>query len=169
MLLRKIGSGVTAVLVTAVIAWSATVVSHKTGARATVGDEYAGRFQSYVDEIEARGGVVHFMGGVRRGRCSSAHRHPCGKALDVCQLRRGVVSARCHLPPRRELARIAARHGLFEGGQWCSSDYGHAQVGVSAPACGERMMAARRHHHRGRYRLARARREYQAVARWNAL
>jgi hypothetical protein len=36
---------------------------------------------------------------------------------------------------------IAAAHGLFEGGRWCNSDYGHAQVGVTAAACGERMLA----------------------------
>lgn len=28
--------------------------------------------------------------------------------------------------------------GLFEGGRWCNSDYGHAQVDVTAAACGER-------------------------------
>jgi hypothetical protein len=58
--------------------------------------------------------------------------------LDVCQLRRGVVDARCHLPPRQALAQIAAAHGLFEGGRWCHSDYGHAQLGVTASDCGER-------------------------------
>jgi hypothetical protein len=36
------------------------------------------------------------------------------------------------------LGRIAASHGLFEGGRWCNSDYGHAQIDVTAPACGER-------------------------------
>jgi hypothetical protein len=31
---------------------------------------------------------------------------------------------------------VAASHGLFEGGRWCDSDYGHAQIGVTAAACG---------------------------------
>lgn len=119
------------------------VVSHKTGARATVGAAYAARFQAYIDDLESRGAVIRFIGGVRRGRCSDAHMHPCGKAIDVCQLSRGRVSPSCNLPGRREIAEIAAAHGLFEGGQWCSSDYGHAQVGVSAPACGS-VMAARK-------------------------
>ena len=115
------------------------VTSSKTGARARVGVAYAARFQAYIDDLENNYGArVLFMGGIRPGRCSIYSEHPCGKALDVCQLRRGVVDARCHLPGRSALAQIAASHGLFEGGRWCNSDYGHAQVGVTAPACGDR-------------------------------
>ncbi|HET7803283.1 MAG TPA: hypothetical protein VFL53_03505 [Pseudolabrys sp.] len=114
------------------------VVSAKTGARARVGIAYAARFQSYIDDLENNYGArVLFMGGIRPGRCSIYSEHPCGKALDVCQLRRGVVDPRCHLPGRSALGQIATSHGLFEGGRWCDSDYGHAQVEVTAPACGE--------------------------------
>lgn len=112
------------------------VVSHKTGAKARVSVAFASRFQAYIDDIEARGASVRFMGGIRRGHCWSGGMHPCGKALDVCQTGRGRVDHRCHLPSRHELSRIAAAHGLFEGGQWCHSDYGHVQVGESAAACG---------------------------------
>jgi hypothetical protein len=113
------------------------VVSSRTGARARVGSRYAARFQAYIDDLENNHGArVLFMGGIRPGSCSRASEHPCGKALDVCQLRRGVVDRRCKLPERAELGRIAASHGLFEGGRWCNSDYGHAQVDVT-PACGE--------------------------------
>jgi hypothetical protein len=114
------------------------VVSHKTGASAHVGWQYAAKFQGYVDAIEATGATVYFMGGIRRGHCSNSSLHPCGKALDVCQTGRGRVAAKCRLPDRSTLARIAEAHGLFEGGQWCSSDYGHAQVGVTAEACGNK-------------------------------
>ena len=115
------------------------VISRKTGARARVGVAYAARFQAYIDDLERNHGArVLFMGGVRPGHCASHSMHPCGKALDVCQLSRGVVDARCHLPPRRTLAQIAAAHGLFEGGRWCNSDYGHAQLGVTAGDCGDR-------------------------------
>lgn len=114
------------------------VVSSKTGARAHVGVTYAARFQAYINDLENNYGArVLFMGGIRPGRCSIYSEHPCGKALDVCQLRRGVVDRRCQLPSRTTLGQIAASHGLFEGGRWCDSDYGHAQVGVTAPACGE--------------------------------
>ena len=114
------------------------VMSAKTGARARVGVAYAARFQAYIDDLEKNYGArVLFMGGIRRGHCSIASEHPCGKALDVCQLRRGVVDPRCNLPGRVTLGRIAAGHGLFEGGRWCDSDYGHAQVDVTAPACGD--------------------------------
>lgn len=120
------------------------VVSRKTGARARVGVAYAARFQAYIDDLENNHGVrVLFMGGIRPGRCLPSSEHPCGKALDVCQLRRGVVDQRCNLPGRLALGRIAASHGLFEGGRWCNSDYGHAQIDVTAAACGERRLAHR--------------------------
>src|SRR5262245_33239922 len=113
------------------------VISSKTGARARVGSKYAARFQAYIDDLENNHGAhILFMGGIRPGSCSRASEHPCGKALDVCQLRRGVVDRRCKLPERAALGQIAAAHGLFEGGRWCNSDYGHAQVDVT-PACGE--------------------------------
>jgi hypothetical protein len=115
------------------------VMSRKTGARARVGVAYAARFQAYIDDLETNHGArVLFMGGIRPGRCSPSSEHPCGKALDVCQLRRGVVDGRCNLPSRVALGRIASSHGLFEGGRWCNSDYGHAQVDVTAAACGDR-------------------------------
>jgi len=116
------------------------IVSAKTGARARVGVAYAARFQAYIDDLETNHGArVLFMGGIRPGHCSPSSEHPCGKALDVCQLRRGVVDSRCNLPGRRVLGEIAASHGLFEGGRWCDSDYGHAQIGVTAAACGDRI------------------------------
>jgi len=121
------------------------VISHKTGARARVGVAYAARFQAYIDDLENNHGArVLFMNGIRPGRCSPASEHPCGKALDVCQRRRGVVDPRCNLPTRVALGRIATTHGLFEGGRWCNSDYGHAQVGVTAAACSERFRLVQR-------------------------
>jgi hypothetical protein len=114
------------------------IMSSKTGARARVGVAYAARFQAYIDDLEKNYGArVLFMGGIRPGRCAPESEHPCGKALDVCQLRRGVVDPRCNLPGRVALSQIASAHGLFEGGRWCHSDYGHAQIDVTAPACGD--------------------------------
>jgi hypothetical protein len=114
------------------------IMSSKTGARARVGVAYAARFQAYIDDLEKNYGArVLFMGGIRPGRCAPESEHPCGKAIDVCQLRRGVVDPRCNLPGRIALGQIAAAHGLFEGGRWCHSDYGHAQIDVTAPACGD--------------------------------
>jgi D-alanyl-D-alanine carboxypeptidase len=125
-------------------ATAGVIVSSKTGARARVGVAYAARFQAYIDDLENNHGArVLFMGGIRPGHCSPASEHPCGKALDVCQLRRGVVDSRCNLPARRALGEIAAAHGLFEGGRWCNSDYGHAQIGVTAAACGDKIRIVR--------------------------
>lgn len=125
-------------LASTAIASTGLVISKKTGATARVGAQHTATFQAYIDDIEAHGGVVRFMGGTRKGRCWSGGMHPCGRALDVCQTGRGRVDPRCHLPGRQALAQIASAHGLFEGGQWCDSDYGHAQVGESAAACGRR-------------------------------
>jgi hypothetical protein len=84
-----------------------------------------------------------FMSGIRPGHCSPANEHPCSKALDVCQRRRGVVDPKCNLPGRAALGWIAASHGLFEGGRWCDSDYGHAQIGVTAAACADKICIVR--------------------------
>lgn len=130
---------------------SGIVRSHKTNAIARVGSRYVGMFQAYIDDLEANGAIVKFMGGIRSGHCWSGEMHPCGKALDVCQYSRGVVDHRCHLPGRSTIAEIAARHGLFEGGQWCNSDYGHAQVGISAAACETRL--THRYHHKKHARM----------------
>lgn len=117
---------------------SGVVVSSKTGARARVGIAYAARFQAYINDLENNHGArVLFMTGIRPGRCLPESQHPCGKALDVCQVGWGKVDPRCSLPDRVTLARIAAAHGLFEGGRWCHSDYGHAQTSVTAAACGD--------------------------------
>jgi hypothetical protein len=121
-----------------------TIRSRKTGASARVDSRYASEFQSYIDDLEDRGAVIRFMGGFRRGHCSSASLHPCGRALDICQRARGRVDAHCKLPGRSTLASIASSHGLFEGGRWCNSDYGHAQVGVTAEACSTSHVASAR-------------------------
>jgi hypothetical protein len=112
--------------------------SHKTGATAHVAPEYATSFQAYVDDLENQGATVRFMEGYRRGTCSLEHQHPCdgGMALDVCQTGRGQVDPKCNLPSAKVMAQTAARHGLLEGGLWCDQDRGHAQVRVTAPACG---------------------------------
>jgi hypothetical protein len=119
------------------------IISLKTGAKAIVSAAYAPKFQAYIDDIETNYGArVKFMGGYRRGSCHSGSLHPCGRALDVCQLSRGRVDASCHLPGRVVLAAVALKHGLFEGGMWCSSDYGHVQAGVSSGACNHTILAA---------------------------
>ena len=124
---------------------SGVVISRKTGKWARVGRKFRAKFQAYVNDLESGGATIYFMGGIRRGRCSLRHEHPCGRALDVCQVARDVVARgqmwrgrrlpNCHLPSRSQMAEIARRHGLFEGGQWCHGDLGHAQVDVSAPGC----------------------------------
>jgi len=121
---------------------SGIVRSAKTGAVAYVAPEYAAKFQAYINDIEATGARILSMGGYRRGQCAPWSQHPCGKALDLCQLSRGVVDARCHLPGKVTVTALAMKHGLFEGALWCDSDYGHAQVTLSAGPCRRNLYAA---------------------------
>jgi hypothetical protein len=123
---------------------SGNVCSGKTGVCTNVASSHAGQFQAYINDLEARGATIYYMGGYRPGPCWSGGLHPCGLALDVCQDSRDHVSGHknCHLPGRQELASIAAAHGLFEGGQWCHGDMGHAQVGMSAAPCGSNLYSA---------------------------
>ena len=115
---------------------SGVVRSKKTGATARVSPKYARAFQGFIDDLEAGGASLRFLGGYRAGKCWQGSKHPCGMALDYCQYARGVVDKRCNLPGRAVVAQIAARHGLFEGGQWCNNDYGHVEAGGST-ACGK--------------------------------
>ena len=152
---------------------SGIIRSAKTGATARVAPRYASRFQAYIDDLEAHGAAIYYMGGYRPGQCSKGSQHPCGKALDVCQDSRGHVSGLrdCHLPSPTEMARIAEAHDLHEGAVWCNTDYGHAQVEKTGSDCtpsgwagngrghylasmtGRIQFAAARHHrhHRRRY------------------
>lgn len=140
---RKIAKPSKKVLEQAPIASGTGVIrSNKTGATARVSPAQAHKFQAYINDLEAHGAVIKFMGGIRPGPCWSGGLHPCGKALDVCQYARGVVDRRCNLPGKTVMAQIARANGLFEGGQWCHGDLGHAQVGVTAGACGSNIYSA---------------------------
>ena len=111
-------------------------VHSKAGASASVSPQYASAFQALVDDLEAHGAVIRFMGGYRPGRCGQANKHACGMALDVCQYARDVVEGKCNLPGREAENKIAATHGLFHGGAWCTGDRGHFEAGGSV-ACGQ--------------------------------
>jgi len=138
---------------------SGIVRSAKTGATARVSPKVSAQFQGYVDDLERAGARVLFIGGYRKGACWSGGRHPCGLALDVCQLSRGRVDRRCNLPGPAAMIRIAAAHGLLEGAVWGNSDYGHAQApgpfgNHYASRRSTTYASARSHHHR-RIRMAR--------------
>jgi hypothetical protein len=123
----------------------AGMVVSRSGARASVSASYASQFQGLINDLEAYGARITFMGGYRAGVCSlPAHKHPCGMALDICQLARGVVDGRCNLPNHQELSRLAQAHGLFSGGDWCNDDYGHVEAGGSV-ACGHGWATVRPH------------------------
>lgn len=133
---------------------SGIVRSAKTGATAHVSPRFQPIAQAVVDDLEARGAVIRFMGGYRKGPCWAGGLHPCGLAIDLCQLRRGVVDPRCKLPSKAVEASVAAAHGALSGGIWCNGDRGHIQLGQTAGACGSNLYAAvgefqaRRHRHK---------------------
>lgn len=146
---------------------SGVVRSAKTGATASVSLKFAAIAQAVVDDLEASGATIRFMGGYRKGKCWSGGLHPCGLAIDLCQTARGVVDRRCNLPSRAVEIKVAERHGAVSGGIWCSQDRGHIQLGLSASACGsnlysavrkfkaERVHQARLVHHHTRYAASR--------------
>ncbi len=122
---------------------SGIVRSQKTGATARVSPKYAPKFQAFIDALESQyGATIMFMGGYRRGPCANYSQHPCGAALDYCQLSRGRVDGRCRLPGRSIVIALASRLGLEEGGQWCHHDYGHVQGMKSAGPCGSNIYSA---------------------------
>lgn len=105
--------------------------------RIMVAPSAAKRFHSFCANLVAHGLKIVLAGGWRPGRCSDGHRHPCGLAIDINQVRRNVVVRR--FP--RGITAIARHYGLVSGGIWCDADLGHFEVydGTNAPAC---------HHHR---------------------
>ena len=123
-------------------------VHSKAGAWASVAPQYAAAFQALVDDLEAHGAVIRFMGGYRHGRCGQATKHPCGMALDICQYGRSVVERKCQLPGAAVENAIAEAHGLFHGARWCNPDRGHFESGRSV-GCGGNWATV--HHGRPRH------------------
>lgn len=133
------------------------VRSGKTGAVARVAARFKEAFQAYVDDVEAAGGRITFMGGIRPGPCAIPwSKHPCGMAIDLCQYRRGIVDHACRLPAESVMAALAVRHGLIEGGVWCNGDRGHAEVRTQrqAEACRSNLYAAVRKFKKRRLHIA---------------
>ena len=119
------------------------VRSHKTGATARVSVAFASTAQAVVDDLEQNyGAAIKFMGGYRRGPCASWSLHPCGLAIDLCQLARGVVDGRCNMPSRAIEEKVARAHGAYSGGEWCNNDRGHIQAKETAAPCGHNLYAA---------------------------
>lgn len=119
------------------------VRSAKTGATAHVAARFAAKAQAVIDDLEQHyGATIKFMGGYRPGPCASWSLHPCGLAIDLCQLGRGVVDPRCHMPSRAIEIEVARRHGAWSGGEWCNQDRGHIQAEETAARCGHNLYAA---------------------------
>lgn len=153
---------------------SGVIRSEKTGATARVDSAYQAKFQALLDDFEAHGATVYYMGGRRPGHCSLGSQHPCGWAVDFCQDYRGHVSGArdCNLPRPAEFHALVRAHGLYDGSVWCSTDYGHVQAKDSggcnnvargswghgrvrlASMTGTVQFASVRHHHHHRIRLA---------------
>ena len=59
------------------------------------------------------------------------------KPVALGRSRRGVVDPRCNLPGRVVPGQMPPRTVSLKAGAWCHSDYGHAQIDVTAPSCGD--------------------------------
>lgn len=108
-----------------------------------VATAYGQRFEAFCKDMAAAGyrAIAAFTNGYRPwGTCRGCEMHPRGLALDYDQLARDRTAVRMS---RSEASRIARRHGLVSGGDWCHGDLGHFEVdvGTNAPPC----RVARRH------------------------
>jgi hypothetical protein len=108
----------------------AEVIRSKHGAHAVVSSRAAPKFRRLIEALEKHGASIRFMGGIRSGWCAPPrHKHPCGLALDVCQLGRDVVDRRCRLPGRSVENAIAEDLDLISGGSWrFAPDRGHFEL-----------------------------------------
>ena len=102
-------------------------ISSKAGAKAKVNSSVKNNFVAFIEDFEATGGKILFMGGWRsHGSCSRCVMHPRGLALDICQHARNVVDSRCRFP--RDATALAEKHGLDHGAKWNNKDTGHFEV-----------------------------------------
>lgn len=102
------------------------VIRSRSGATARVASSHAHQFRCLVNEIDATGYRIRFMGGVRAGSCAPpANKHPCGLALDIDQTARDVTLRGF---PRQASTVLAKRCGLFPGSEWRNADTGHFEV-----------------------------------------
>lgn len=100
-------------------------VRSASGKTAKVGVRWQTQFQGLIDDLEAEGYRIEFMGGWRKwGTCRKCDAHPKGRALDINQTARNRVTRR--FPS--DVTRIAARHGLCHGAIWGNADRGHFEV-----------------------------------------
>lgn len=116
---------------------AAETIRSRSGATARVSAAAAPKFQALVDWLDARGYVIRFMGGIRPGRCSSRHMHPCGTALDINQTARGRITRSFPVGVDDEARSL----GLVHGAWWSNQDRGHFQVGGYAGDQGRRRIA----------------------------
>jgi hypothetical protein len=100
-------------------------VRSATGKTAKVAARYRAAFQALVDDLEASGYHVDFMGGWRAwGSCRNCNAHPAGRAIDINQTARNRVTRR--FPSG--VTEIAARHGICHGAIWGNPDRGHFEI-----------------------------------------
>lgn len=93
-----------------------------------------------INELEATGYKIKFMGGYRNDPCSKRHMHGCGLAVDINQFARNVV--RPHLP--NNATAIASKHGLLHGAVWHNADTGHFELDEKRFAIVQRRQVASR-------------------------
>lgn len=108
------------------------------GVRAVVAEKFAARFVGFLRDLEATGYRVTEMGGYSYRRIRGRRilsQHAFGRALDVNQLARDVVSIRMD---RAQVSKLARANGLCSGGDWPwrvgGPDLGHFEVCGSIPA-----------------------------------
>ena len=121
--------GVTAPAGTPIQRKGMATVTTSTGKKFQVDARYAANFQGFINDYEARGGVIGPNSGTLGAR-ENASGHPIGTAFDVNQVARNVRRGGVSLPNEVE-NELAKKWGLVSGANWRNPDAGH--FGVRSP------------------------------------
>jgi hypothetical protein len=102
-------------------------ITTASGAKFTVGKEYAANFRGFLSDYEAAGGVVRpGSGGGLAGRGNPSY-HPLGRAIDVNQVARNRILGGLPGGSAQEEA-LAHKWGLRAGSEFRNPDRGHFEV-----------------------------------------
>ncbi len=108
------------------------VVTSSTGVKFRVAAAHVENFRGFIKDYEAAGGKIGDGGGLS-GRPGNASYHPLGRAIDVNQSSRNIISSGLPGGIKQE-EELAKKWGLRAGSQFRNPDRGHYEVNSAEAA-----------------------------------